>query len=89
LLIPDDGRILTVMALVREKERTMAELFTVGEEATHIVDDPQCPECLEEYPERCRCGGLIHAASGEADPEGGEWPLTRCDRCGRSEEEIE
>ena len=67
----------------------MAEVFTVGEEATHIIGDARCPECLEEYPERCRCGGLIHAASGETDPDGIEVPLTRCDGCGRSEEEIE
>jgi hypothetical protein len=65
----------------------MTQLFTVGEEATHVVGDPRCPECLEAYPERCRCGGLIHAASGEQDEEGAEWPVTRCDRCGRSEEE--
>lgn len=67
----------------------MPRVFTVGEEITHVVGDPQCPECLEEYPEPCACGGLIHAASGESDVEGEEWPLTRCDRCGRSEEEIE
>ena len=68
----------------------MAQLFTVGEEITHVVDDPECPECLEEYPEPCRCGGLIHAASGEEDREGTEWPLTKCDHCGRSEDnEIE
>jgi hypothetical protein len=67
----------------------MAELFTVGEEVTHVVGNPQCPGCLEEYPEPCHCGGLIHAASGEADPEGSVWPLTKCDRCGRSEEESE
>jgi hypothetical protein len=67
----------------------MMPVFTVGEETTHIVNGPECPECLEEYPERCKCGGLIHAGGGEADPEGTEWPLTRCDRCGRSEEEID
>ena len=67
----------------------MREVFVVGEEATHVVGDPQCPECLEEYPERCPCGGLIHAAGGEEDREGTNWPLTRCDRCGRSEEDIE
>ncbi len=67
----------------------MLQLFTVGEETAHVIDDPECPECWEEYPERCACGGLIHAAIGEVDPEGGEWPLTRCDRCGRSEDELE
>jgi hypothetical protein len=29
----------------RKGAHTMAELFTVGEEATHVVDDLQCPEC--------------------------------------------
>jgi hypothetical protein len=67
----------------------MTRVFTVGEEATHIVNDPECPECWEEYPERCECGGLIHAGSGENDPEGVEWPSTKCDRCGRSEDQIE
>ncbi|HEY7515759.1 MAG TPA: hypothetical protein VIC87_14830 [Vicinamibacteria bacterium] len=66
----------------------MSRPFTVGAETLHLAGDPACPECLEEYPERCRCGGLIHAASGELDPEGDEVPITACDRCGRSEEEV-
>ncbi|HYB41635.1 MAG TPA: hypothetical protein VEL75_07695 [Candidatus Methylomirabilis sp.] len=65
----------------------MTKVFTVGEEIAHLVGDPHCPECLEEYPEPCRCGGLIHAAGGEEDAEGWAWPLTRCDRCGRSEQD--
>jgi hypothetical protein len=65
----------------------MEELFTVGEETTHVVGDPACPICLETYPEQCQCGGLIHAASGESDPEDTELPVTRCDQCGRSEDE--
>jgi len=66
----------------------MSKLFTIGEETTHVVGDPACPECLEEYPEQCSCGGLIHAALGEPDADGAEWPVTRCDACGRSEEEL-
>ena len=31
-------------------------LFSVGEEPNHHIGDVQCPECWEEYPERCRCG---------------------------------
>jgi hypothetical protein len=61
----------------------MVQVFTLGEETL------RCLGCFEEYPEQCRCGGLILAASGEMDPEGVEWPLTKCDQCGRSEEEIE
>jgi hypothetical protein len=64
-------------------------LFTVGEEPTHRTGDPQCPECWEEYPEPCPCGGLIHAAGpGEEDENGTVWLTTECDQCGRSEEEL-
>lgn len=65
----------------------MPKLFAVGEELLHVVGDATCPECLERYPESCPCGGLIHAAAGEEDDGPMEWPLTRCDLCGRSEEE--
>lgn len=66
----------------------MTTLFAIADETMHVVGDPACPECLDEYPERCPCGGLIHAASGDPDRDEAEWPLTRCDRCGRSEEEV-
>lgn len=65
-------------------------LFQVGEEMNHRVGDAQCAECPEDYPEPCRCGGLMHAAAGEigADPE--EIVLvTRCDSCGRSEDQLD
>ena len=65
-------------------------LFTVGEVVSHRVGDPQCPECAEEYPESCRCGGLIHAAdAGETDVEGNPVLATLCDTCGRSEEHLD
>jgi hypothetical protein len=67
----------------------MSRLFTVGEESTHRLGEPDCPECWEEYPAPCPCGGLMHAGAGEEDPDNVEWPTTQCDRCGRSEEEIE
>jgi hypothetical protein len=63
-------------------------LLTVGEETGHHVGDPQCPECVEEYPERCRCQGLIHAAEGMEDEGGEVLIVTKCDVCGRSEEEL-
>jgi hypothetical protein len=66
----------------------MRSLFPLGEEATHVARDPECPECLEGYPEACECGGLIHAGLGEPDPDETEWPATRCDRCGRAEEDL-
>ena len=65
-------------------------LFTVGEEPSHHVGDPQCPECWEEYPEPCRCGGLMHAAvEGGEDPNGNVLLVTQCDRCGRSEDQLD
>ena len=65
------------------------ELFTVAEEGTHHVGDLQCPACWEKYPEPCRCGGLIHAAGGdEVNADGNVVLTTRCDQCGRSEEDL-
>jgi hypothetical protein len=65
----------------------MGRPFTIGDEI-HVVGDSACPECLQEYPQACRCGGMMHAAAGEADAAGAEWPTTRCDRCGRSEDDL-
>ena len=64
-------------------------LFTVGEEVNHHVGDLQCAECWEEYPEPCACGGLIHAAGLAEEGEDGTVSLaTKCDHCGRSEDEV-
>lgn len=66
-------------------------VFTVGDEPGHHVADRACPLCLEGYPEPCRCGGLIHAAGGPgvAEDEAEEPAVTRCDRCGRSENDLD
>ncbi len=49
-------------------------LFTVGDEPNHHIGDLQRPECLDEYPEPCRCGGLMHAAGGvDGDAETAEF----------------
>jgi hypothetical protein len=48
----------------------LAELFAIGDETAHVVGDAGCSQCLEEYPEPCPCGGLIHAASGDPDERG-------------------
>ena len=66
------------------------QFFPVAEEAIHHVVDAHCPECLEEYPEDCGCGGPIHAESGGPEDEHGDvWRRTRCDQCRRSQEDIE
>jgi len=63
------------------------KLFTVGAEVNHYVGDRQYPECREEYPEPCRCGGLMHATAGEEEGADGDVLLiTQCDQCGRSED---
>ena len=59
----------------------MADFFLADE--AHNVGDPQCPMCLEEYPEPCECGGLVHG-SGQRDGEDDLIVATRCDGCGRS-----
>lgn len=65
-------------------------LFNVGEVVNHGVGDQQCPECADDYPEPCRCGGLMHAAeTTEVDVEGNVQLVTRCDRCGRSEDHLD
>ena len=65
-------------------------LFTLSEEVNHRVGDQACPVCVEEYPEPCRCGGLMHAAStGEEDADGNLVLVTACDMCGRSEDQLD
>lgn len=63
------------------------KVFAIGDEINHHVGDAQCPECWEEYPEPCPCGGLMHAAAtGEEDLDGNAVLITMCDQCGRSED---
>jgi hypothetical protein len=65
-------------------------LFTVGEVVGHRVGDARCPECSEDYPERCRCGGLMHASDTEQqDPDGNILLVTLCDSCGRNEDQLD
>ena len=68
----------------------MVRLFTLGAEDNHTVGDHACPACLENYPEPCRCGGLVHATAGEEqDTEGNPVLVTACDVCGRSEDQLD
>ena len=66
------------------------QFFAVEEEPIHHAGDTQCPECLENYPEACVCGGLIHAEDGAPEDEDDHaGPRTRCDQCRRSQEDVE
>jgi hypothetical protein len=68
----------------------MARLFTLDAGGNHGVGDHACPACLENYPEPCRCGGLVHAAaSGDEDADGNPLVVTECDVCGRSEDQLD
>ena len=65
-------------------------LFIVGERTSHDVANLRCPGCVEGYPEPCRCGGLMHAGSGgDPDADGNMVVITRCDRCGRDEDDLD
>jgi hypothetical protein len=62
------------------------QLRTIAD-VVHHVADRGCPSCFDEYPERCVCGGLMHAtASDEPDEHGDPVLTTECDQCGRSKE---
>ncbi len=66
------------------------QLVPVDEEAVHHVGNTRCPGCIQEYPEACVCGGLLHAESGGPDDEDGSLSLrSRCDQCRRSQEDVE
>jgi hypothetical protein len=66
----------------------MPKLFTL-EDQVHHADDPECPACSEGYPERCQCGGLMHATGVATEENSDVVPITRCDQCGRSKEDLE
>jgi hypothetical protein len=75
---------------VDSREVRGVKLFTVGEEVEHVSGNHGCPECVDGYPEPCRCGGLIHGAStGETDTDGNPVLVTACDACGRSEDMLD
>ncbi len=68
----------------------MPVFFAVSEQLGHHVGNAACPGCVETYPEPCPCGGLIHATAGnETDLDGNPVIETRCDRCGRSEDDLD
>jgi hypothetical protein len=65
------------------------EQFVVGENINHRAGDRGCRACAEDFPEPCRCGGLVHAtALALEEPDGDPVLTTRCDHCGRSDEDL-
>jgi hypothetical protein len=65
------------------------EEFVVGQASNHRVGDANCPECVEDFPEPCTCGGFVHAAVLELEaPDDEPVITTRCDQCGRSDEDL-
>ena len=66
------------------------EQFAVGEDLTHLVGNAHCPACVEDFPEPCRCGGLVHATALDLleDPDTNPVITTRCDQCGLSDEDL-
>ncbi len=66
----------------------MPRLFTLGDQI-HREGDLGCPACTEGYPERCPCGGFMHATEVATEEDVAVMPLTQCDRCSRSKEDLE
>jgi hypothetical protein len=65
------------------------ESFIVGEDVNHRPGDANCQACAEDFPEPCPCGGFVHATAIELEePEGEPVLTTRCDQCGRSDEDL-
>ena len=69
-----------------------SKVFRFGDmpDNDHYIGDTKCPECRaiaesfkEEYPEVCKCGGLIHAELGDDTPDV-FWLYTKCDKCGNA-----
>ena len=74
----------------KKEENDAMRMFTLGDTVNHRAGDHACPVCAEDYPEPCRCGGLMHASdTAEADPDGNLLRVTLCDQCGRSEEDLD
>jgi hypothetical protein len=65
----------------------MPDLFTL-EDQVHHAGQPDCPGCVERYPEPCPCGGLMHASESLTDADADPALITGCDRCRRSEDDL-
>jgi hypothetical protein len=59
------------------------------DEQIHHSGDVECPSCAEDYPRPCGCGGLVHAVSDAMTTDIEASLTTKCERCGRSEDDLE
>ena len=66
----------------------MPDLFTLDDQVHH-AGALDCPGCVEGYPERCSCGGLMHGSDAMIDADSNIALTTQCDHCRRSEGEAE
>ena len=56
--------------------------------ANHRAGDEDCPDCWDDYPKRCECGGLIHAEFGDYTSHDSYYLERECDLCGDHYEEV-
>jgi len=72
--------------MLKNKQTLDAKVFDVSGEGLyeHEIGDKDCCEgwCGNAYPEKCECGGLIHADFGDENSDGDYWLHTKCDQCG-------
>lgn len=53
----------------------------------HAAGDPKCEacdshSCFGEFPQKCRCGGLVHSDGDDEDRETGSlFTMSECDVC--------
>lgn len=71
-------------------EQVLKYITLWGKPDKHFVSDIYCEACYNgNYPQRCKCGGLIHAILRDEDSD--EYPIDlyrRCDRCDSKYESI-
>lgn len=48
----------------------------------HILNDKHCKYCSEGFPQRCQCGGMLHA-SIHITGSNGRIQISKCNKCGK------
>lgn len=51
----------------------------------HVRGSKSCGYCWPNFPEPCKCGGLIHASFGDENDDCEYWLYYRCDKCDSTE----